>query len=118
MFVHGKSTSLKIDDSGGTPLDVSSYAKQSDIGFPIDTHDVTTFGNNSKVFQTGLKGGDDITVDFLYDVTLEAFLAALYGNAATSTIDLAPAGRGAGTRKYTCEAYLKSFKPGIKVQDV
>lgn len=117
-FVHGHVANVQIDNSSAALVDLSSYIHEIDIGFPIDMHDITTLGLADHASQPGLLGGDDITVRFYYHATPEAQLASLLGLASSSTIQFAPEGTATGKLKISVEAFLKSFKPGIKVADM
>jgi hypothetical protein len=51
-FIHGKNTFISL---GGD--DLSAFTDASELGRTADSHDVTTYGKNSHVFQGGLKNG-------------------------------------------------------------
>ena len=49
-FVHGRNTVILLDAN-----DLSAFCNESEFGQEADSHDVTTYGKNSKVYQGGLK---------------------------------------------------------------
>jgi hypothetical protein len=51
-FVHGKNTYISVDGD-----DLSAFTNTSTLTRTADSHDVTTYGKNSHVFQGGLLNG-------------------------------------------------------------
>jgi len=107
-FLHGSNAFIQVDDSGGTPTDISAYVTSVD-GFPGDvaSHDVTTFGKDTIARAAGLKD-TKITLNGVHDPTCEAVLAGALG--IVGTVTYGPAGSTAGMQKYTGEFLLTSFK--------
>lgn len=62
-FIHGKGTAVSLDGK-----DLSIYANSVKFSREADTHDVTTFGKNSKRYQSGLKDGT-AEISGIYDNT-------------------------------------------------
>lgn len=62
-FVHGKGTAVTIDGD-----DLSAFSNSVTFGRTAETHDVTTFGKNSKVYAAGLKDGT-ASIEGIYDNT-------------------------------------------------
>lgn len=92
-FVHGKNTVITL---GGD--DLSEYTTSSQLERTADTHDVTTYGRNSRVFHGGLLNGTG-TISGIYDSTTltgpRAVLNALVGE----TVELIRQTEGVGTGK-------------------
>jgi len=105
---HGKSGYLQLDNSGGTPTDLSSYISKVTFSPDIAHHLTTTFGMNSQAKITGLKDAK-MTVEFFNDPTLQSHLIGIYGLATTTSIIYGPQGSTGGYRKITAECWLISF---------
>lgn len=115
-FVHGKSAVFKLDDSGGTLRDLSSYLE--DISFPrsIETAETTTFGSSAKSYITGLTDAT-ISLSGKFDATADGYLAGVVGQSATLSFEYGPAGSTGGNVKYTGECILTSYEVGATVGD-
>jgi hypothetical protein len=111
VFTHGKKTSFKLDNSGGTLQDLSTYL--TDVNFPetIDTVDSTTFGANSKSHAVGLMGGTIALTGHL-DPTLDVNLSGVKGQDASISFEYGPQGTGTGMPKYTGECFLTGYDKG------
>lgn len=118
-FVHGKSAVFKLDDSGGTLRDLSSYL--DDIGFPrdIETAETTTFGvaGSAKTYIVGLSDAT-ISISGKFDSTADGYLAGVVGNSATLSFEYGPAGSTGGNVKYTGECIMTSYEVSASVGDV
>jgi hypothetical protein len=90
-FRHGKSTSFKVDNSGGSLTDISDTL--TDVSFPetIETAETTSFGSNAKTYIVGLKDAT-ISVSGNFDATVDAHLAGIAGQAATVSFEYGPEG--------------------------
>ena len=119
-FSHGRTTTFSIDDSGGTPRDLSAYTESASIDLVGDTDETTTFGatGDSRTFIRGLNGGS-FSASGYYDNTAttgpDAVLESLYDATATSTFALS---FDAGTTTYGGEAWLTSFSTSASVGGV
>ena len=117
-FVHGKSATFKLDDSGGTLRDLSTYV--NDIGFPrsIETAETTTFqaSGSAKTYITGLTDST-LSVSGLFDSTADGYLAGVLGQAATLTFEYGPAGSTVGNIKYTGECIMTGYEVSASVGD-
>lgn len=115
-FVHGKSAVFKLDDSGGTLRDLSSYLE--DVSFPrsIETAEVTTFGSSAKSYITGLTDAT-ISLSGKFDSTADGYLAGVVGQSATLSFEYGPAGSTGGNVKYLGECILTSYEVGATVGD-
>ena len=102
---------ITLDDSSGTPVDLSAYFKSADINDDIGLEDDTTFGASvvAKSFAATLtEGGFSLSAP--YHATLNTHLKGLKGLTATSTFTLGPQGSTGGYEKVTGECRMKSLK--------
>lgn len=113
---HGKSGYFNLDNSAGSPTDLSAYGAEVTFSPEIAVHDTTAFGSNSRTKITGLKDAS-FTVTFHNDPTLQTHLIALYGLATSSTFIVGPQGSGSGSRRITGECWLTGFPINANVDD-
>lgn len=119
-FEHGRVTTFTIDDSGGTPRDLSAYCESASIDLVGDTDETTTFGatGDARTYIRGLNGGS-FSVSGFYDNTAtsgpDAVLESLYDATSTSTFALS---FDAGTTTYGGEAYMSSYSANASVGGV
>jgi len=105
--LHGKATTFSIDNSAGSPTDISAYCDNIDFpGLSADTAEVSAFGATSKSFVVGLLSGT-ISASGPWDATLDATLAGIVGKA--GTFAYVP---GGGTVTYSGEAICTSYQLG------
>jgi hypothetical protein len=116
-FKHGKNASFKVDNSGGTLTDISSYLNEVSLPRSIETGETTSFGNSAKTYLVGLSDAT-LSVSGTWDATLDAHLAGIIGQAASVSFEYGPEGTGTGAIKYTGEAFLTSFETSSPVADV
>lgn len=114
-FKHGSKAVVKIDNSSGTPVDLSTYINKFSMPREVDTAEVSTFGKTSKVKIAGLKDGK-ATAEGPWDATLEAHMQGILGFE-TATIDYNPEGTTTGTRNIKCESILVSYEPSSDIGD-
>lgn len=119
-FVHGKDTAFKLDNAAGSLTDLSAYSPKVGISRPQEVHDVTTFGATARAFALGLKDGDDIVVEFIYDNALEVILNAINAltTGASQTFEYHPEGTASGKPKYSGECFLKNYSVASDVGDM
>lgn len=114
-FVHGKGTVTTIDGD-----DLSAYSNSVQFNRSADTHDVTTFGKNSKVYAAGLKDGT-ATIEGIYDNTAltgpGAVLRPLVGAAAV-VLTYKPEGTGAGKPLATVDVLVTAYEETAPVADM
>jgi hypothetical protein len=114
-FVHGKGVVYSIDGD-----DLSAYSSSVTFSRSSDTHDVTTFGKDSKVYAPGLKDGT-AKIQGVYDSTAStgpgAVLRALIGAAAV-TLVYKPEGTGTGKPIATVDALVNSYEESAPVADM
>src|SRR5215831_6026066 len=108
-FVTGVTMNLQVDNSGGTLVDLTSFANSCDFAFPRDMLDTTVFGSTQKQSMPGFGGGDDVVINFRYDPTVEAHLNGLAALTVTSTIQIGPSGTSVGKEKYSFETFLANY---------
>jgi len=116
-FVHGKDSVFKLDDSGGTLTDISSYVNNVDFPETADVAETTTLGDGSKTYIVGLKDAT-LSISGLWDSTADGILGAVVGQSATLSFEYSPEGTGSGAVKYTGEAILTSYAVSSPVGDV
>lgn len=113
-FVHGKTADFRVDNSGGSLTDISTYCDSVDFPMTADTAEVTTFGDASKEYIAGLKDAT-ISVSGSWDATADAVLAAIVG--LSGSFQYGPAGTTGGNIKYTGEAICTSYTVNAPVGD-
>lgn len=116
-FLFGGDASLFIDNSGGTPVDVSPYVVSISWSEDVTLLDKSTLGVNSVVNQPGLANGQ-VSVSFLADATIIAQMASLKQLTTTSTLTLGPGGTTTGLPRSISEARLANMNQGIGVNDL
>ncbi len=116
-FSHGKDTVFKIDNSGGSLQDISTYLLS--VGFPqeIDMAETSTFGTGAKTYVAGMTDAT-ISIEGRYDPTVDNILNALKGLAATQTFEYGPQGGTGGAVKYTGECRMTSYEVSGDVGDM
>ncbi|HEX5704875.1 MAG TPA: hypothetical protein VFX97_16880 [Pyrinomonadaceae bacterium] len=110
--VHGTNTVVKLDNAAGSLTAITDYiVKVGPFGRPQETHDVTTLGNTSKNFMLGLKDGDQISIECIYDNALETILAAINAltTGASQSFEIHPEGTATGKPKYSVETFLANY---------
>ena len=117
-FAHGKAAVFKLDDSGGTLRDLSSYLNDVSMPRDIETAETTTFGvsGSAKTYITGLTDAT-ISISGLFDATADGYLAGVVGQAATLSFEYGPTGSTASMIKYTGECILTSYEVSASVGD-
>lgn len=114
-FVHGKGTAYTIDGD-----DLSAYGNSVTFTRTADTHEVTTFGKNSKVYAPGLKDGTG-SIEGIYDNTLStgpgAVLRPLVGAAVVDLVYM-PEGDATGKPAATVDVLINSYEESAPVGDM
>lgn len=116
-FVHGKSSVFKLDNSGGSLTDISTYVNSVDFPETADVAETTTLGDGSKSYIVGLKDAT-LSISGLWDSTLDGILGAVVGQSATLSFEYSPEGTTGGNVKYTGECILTSYSQSSPVGDV
>ena len=108
-FVHGKETTFSIDNSAGTPVDMTSYCNSVSFPMDADTAEVSAFGDDSKAYIPGLKGAN-ITIELSWDKTADATLYGIVGK--EGTFSYSP---DDGTTTYSGECICTGYTPASAV---
>lgn len=116
-FVHGKDSVFKLDNSGGSLTDISTYVNSVDFPETADVAETTTLGDGSKSYIVGLKDAT-ISISGLWDSTLDGILGAVVGQTATLSFEYSPEGTTGGNIKYTGECIVTSYSQSSPVGDV
>ena len=117
-FTHGKVTVFKLDNSGGSLVDLSSYL--TSVSFPRaqELAETTTFGATAKTFIAGF-GDATISIEGNWDPTPDAQLNSVMGQAATLSFEYGPEGSSNGVdAKYYGECILTSYETSSGINDV
>jgi len=111
-FVHGKGTVISADAK-----DLSVYGTSCEYELKAEAHDVTTFGNDYKVFSGGLKESS-MKIEGQYDDTeTDGPRAVLEGNLGEITeLIYKPEGAGGVTR--TFDGILTQYTETAPVADM
>ena len=115
-FTHGKDSVFKLDNSGGSLTDISTYVNNVDFPETADVSETTTLGADNKTYIAGLKDAT-ISLSGLWDATADAIFGAVVGQSATLSYEYSPEGTAAGKVKYTGEAILTSYAISSPVGD-
>jgi predicted secreted protein len=115
-FVHGKDSVFKLDNSGGTLTDISSYVNNVDFPETADVSETTTLGASAKTYIASLSDST-ISLSGLWDATADAIFGAVVGQSATLSFEYSPEGTDSGKVKYTGEAILTSYAISSPVGD-
>ena len=114
-FVHGKGTVVTLDGDA-----LSAFSTNVQFNRSADSHDVTTFGKTSKVYQSGLKDGT-ATIQGIYDNTTMtgpgAVLRPLVGGAAV-TLVYQPEGVGSGKPEAEVDVIVTAYEETAPVADM
>ena len=115
-FTHGKDSVFKLDNSGGSLTDISTYVNNVDFPETADVSETTTLGADNKTYIAGLKDAT-ISLSGLWDSTADAIFGAVVGQSATLSFEYSPEGTTGGNVKYTGEAILTSYAVSSPVGD-
>ena len=115
-FVHGKSTDFSLDDTAGTPRNISNTLTSVDFPETIETAETTAFGSTSKSYIVGLRDAT-ISISGIWDSTVDGYLMGGSEPASRSFI-YGPAGSTGGNVKYTGEAIVTNYSISNPVGDV
>lgn len=115
-FASGKIANFTLDNSAGTPVDLSAYLSNMDLDQLIAALETTTYlaTGGSKTFLSGLRDGK-VGISGYFDPTLDAHMngviaAHAAGTLATASVVVGPAGLTTGLPKYSFEAILTDYK--------
>lgn len=114
-FVHGKGTVVSIDGKA-----MSAYANSVTFSREADTHDVTTFGRDAKVYAPGLTDGT-ASIEGTYDNTAVTGPSAVFGpllGAAVVDMVYRPEGTATGRPTRTVSVLVTSYEESSPVADM
>lgn len=113
-FVHGKGTVVSLD--GDT---LSAFSNNVEFKRTADSHDVTTYGKNSHVYDGGLKDGT-ATITGIYDNTAgtgpRAVIQPLIGTVVPLVYQ--PEGLGSGKPTETVDVLVTGYTQTSPVADM
>lgn len=114
-FYHGSGAHVTVDDSGGTPRDISAYLTDVDFTYSGQTHETQTFGDSSVERSVGLKDSR-MRISGLFDATAAGYLAGRVDVA--GTFIYGPMGSTGGDVKYTGEQICSEYSETASVGDM
>ena len=77
-FFHGKDAEVYITDSGSTERNLTTYATSVGLPVSVETAEVSTLGDDDKVYVTGLRDRT-ISIEGKWDATVDGYLSGLLG---------------------------------------
>ncbi len=113
-FVHGKGAYFGAAVAGAVAptTNLAAYTNKVDWPKTADTAETSVFGLSDKTYLPGLKGST-VSVEGVWDVTLDAFLDPKLGT--IISIFYAPA--GSGTAGYYADAIVTAYNPPSDIGD-
>ena len=113
-FVHGKGTVVSVDSN-----DMSVFSTSCEFELKSDSHDVTTFGNDNKVFAGGLKESS-FKLEGTYDDTVDVGPRGTLEPAVGTVVEVVYKPEGTGTPKptRTFDALLTTYTETAPVADM
>ncbi len=114
---------LEVDDSGGTPRNLSAYVDEIEpLGVVVTFLDVTGLNDTAQRVISGVERGQEFLLRGVFDDTAttgpDVVLAGIVGE--IGTLSYGPAGNGSGQRKLTgeflCVGYRAISKVGNQVR--
>ena len=115
-FFHGKDAEVYITDSGGTERNFTSYSTSVGIPAEVETAEVSTLGDDDKVYVVGLKDAT-FTIEGRLDATVDGYLNGLAGGTPRA-YKIAPMGSVAGRLYYSGSCILTSYELTSELGDV
>lgn len=116
---HGKGSQLSIDSTAGSLVTFSSGFNEATLSRSMDTAEITTFGDNDRVYLPGLRGAE-LSFGGLFSSTHAEVLDGIFGRNSTATMswEFSPDGStAAGRHLLKGEAFLTSLDYGASVDD-
>jgi hypothetical protein len=114
-FFHGKDAEVYITDSGSTERNLTTYATSVGLPVSVETAEVSTLGDDDKVYVTGLRDRT-ISIEGKWDATVDGYFNGLLGGTARPW-KVFPAGSAAGRPYYSGSAILTSYEVTSDVGD-
>ena len=119
-FQHGRSSDFALDNSGGTPVDLSAYTDDVSFDRDVATAETTTFqtASGARTFITGLQDAS-FTASGKFDVVVDAQMESLLqAGPRTFTIIYGAATVGAQNPSLSGECILTSYSISDSADDV
>jgi hypothetical protein len=117
-FEHGKGTVFKLDNSGGTLTDISSYLNNVDFSREIDTPESTVFGLDDRTYIAGLRTATFSLAGFWEAANLDALVGTILGQAAALEFEYGPGGSTSGDIKYTGSCFCTNYSVSNPVDGI
>jgi hypothetical protein len=111
---------VEVDDTGGTPRDLSPYLDEIEpLGPEVSFLDVTGLNDTARQVITGVQSGREFALRGFFDDTAttgpDAVLSGIVGQ--IGTVSYGPAGNSSGQRKITGEFLCLSYRIISKVNN-
>ena len=117
---HGKGANLALDSTAGSLVLLSSGFNEATLSRSMDTAEITTFGDNDRVYLPGLRGAE-FSAGGLFSSTHAEVLDGAFGRNSTSSLsfEYSPDGStAAGRHLLKGECFITSLEYGASVDDV
>lgn len=121
--VHGKDSQVFLDDSGGTPRDLTSFVTSIDTSWTRDVSQTTTMGNDAHSYVGGLQDGT-FTLSGRFDnggtATPDQWMVGLLqaAGSVTATFTILAGGSAAGLPYDRGECYITDYSRSDPYDDV
>ena len=120
-FRHGKGLVFKIDNVGGTLVELTAYVDSVELSHSVDMGETTTAGAEAKTYVSG-QSDATLSISGKWDGTAttgpDAILESLRGLEVPSTFEWGPEGSTAGRVKKSGECFLTGYVPSAPVGGV
>lgn len=122
MSTHGKNTVIFLDDSTGTPVEITQYSRAVSAAEKVDTSDSSNFGQNDKTFVLGMADEApslDGTFDIAFLTLVRATKAAIQaGTLASATMKIGWAGKTTGLPSESREVLITGITVDASTTDL
>lgn len=112
--IHGKVTEVTLDSNN-----LTAFCNNVSFNRSADSHESTTFGNNSKTYVAGLKDAT-VTIEGIYDSSSSGPAAIIRPLIGGSEVDFVymPEGGGSGNPRTTVKVIALSYEETSPVGDL
>ena len=104
---------VAVDNSADAVKDISQHVTRFRWGRTVDMLESHGVGDTSKEFTAGLKDGDQIQIEGLWDNTATTGFVAIFGGdsiGSTRSVEHGPNSNTSGQEKITCEAIIQTVE--------
>lgn len=121
-FLHGRKSKFSVDNAAGSLVNLSDFIDDIQFSQSIETAEVTTMGQTSKQYITGMTGAT-ISIKGNFDAngssTVDPVLSGILGQDATVSFEYQPSNASPSSTnpKFTGEAILTSYEVSSAVGD-